>query len=279
MALVASPAQASELSSSDAEVRARAARTAGAADAPRLLELLADPHWKVRAAVARALGRLRHKPARRDLKVRAQTDTSAAVREAAAEAVRRIDPDGFISMLATSDKPPVRPAPPPPREPDDGPPRHALLFSAGAGSNALSFTDALAGQAATGLRWRHADVQLTLSFPSLAAALQVRVNIVPWSPVCPYVTGGGAIAYNNTVDLPPAGSLFAGGGVRVGPLWRGAAAGAASGRGGGGFGGVYGYVEVLANWVMTQGRPAGVESELETFSLPVLLGVGVELWP
>jgi hypothetical protein len=263
LALSASLAQAGDLDSADAEVRARAAGAAGAADASRLRELLGDRHWKVRAEAARTLGRLRHRPARRDLMVRAQTDTSSAVRAAAAEAVRRIDPEGFISALATADRPPVRPAPPAAPAPPERP-LHAVLLSAGAGSNALSFADAVAGQAAAGLRFRHADLQLTLSFPSLAAAFQLRWNIVPWSPVCPYVTGGGAIAHNNTLDTGPAASLFAGGGVRIGPFSKG----------------IYGYAEVLANWVMTQRRPAGVEQgELETFSLPVLAGVGVELWP
>lgn len=255
------------LESSDPAARARAARTAGdqglAAAAEALQRLLSDAEWEVRAAAARALGRLRHVAAKRDLMVLAQTDPSTAVRRAAAEAVKQLDPQGFVSTLGTADLPPVRARPEPAEQPTVRSSR-AVLLSVGGASNALRFTDSVAGLAATGLRWPHADVQLTLSFPSLALAAQGRWNILPRSPVVPYLTAGGAVAYNNTrSEVDSAASLFVGGGVRVGPFWPR----------------YYAYAEVLANWVLLQGRPAGEQVELKDFTLPVLVGVGAELWP
>jgi len=253
------------LESPDPELRARAAHTVGeqglAAAGEQLHKLLSDNSWEVRAEAAWALGRLRYSPAKRDLMVRAQTDHSSAVRRAAADAVKQIDAQSYVSTLGTADLPPVRPT-------EMHSPKHsvrsrrAVLISAGAGSNALRFTDSVAGQAATGLRWPHGEAQLTLSFPALALSGQARWNILPRSPLVPYLTAGAAVAYNNTrPEAGPAATLFAGGGLRVGPFWPR----------------YYGYAEVLANWVMLQGRPAGEQVELKSFTLPVMVGVGAEL--
>jgi len=260
-------ARAGGFDSPDPGARARAAGRAAEGEGEALRALLRDESWKVRAAAARALGRLRYQPARRELMVIAQTDFSARVRAAAAEAVKRMAPLAYAQNLATADLPPVRPAPPTTTAPA---PSRAVLFGLAAAANALRVDESLAGQAAAGLRWRHADVQLTLSFPALAVAGQVRWNILPRFVLVPYLTAGAAVAYNNLAEAPgPAASLFVGGGLRVGPLsarstpWRR----------------FYLYAELLPNWVVSQRRPAGVPVELRTFSLPLIVGAGAELWP
>jgi hypothetical protein len=92
---------------------------------------------------------------------------------------------------------------------------------------------------------------------------QVRLNLLPDTWLVPYLSGGFAIAYNNGQDYGPAAAVIAGGGLRFGPH---------RGR-------LYGFIEVLANRVLSQSRPAGYRVEQETFSLPVLAGLGLELWP
>lgn len=263
------------LSSGDPSVRARAARQAGEQGlteaGPRLRQLLADPHWQVRAESARALGRLNIVDAKRELMVRAQTDFSAQVRAAAAEAVRRLDPAGFASVLGTADLPPVRPAPARPA-PRPAPPERAVLTTLALVANVLRIDETVAGQAGVGLRWPHADVQLGLSFPALTLSGQVRWNILPRARLVPYLTAGAALAYNNTQsELGSAGSVFGGAGLRAHLLPRSRP---------GGFGRrIYFYLEVLANRVLSQRRPANQTLEPRTFSLPVLAGVGAELWP
>lgn len=256
--------EADPLASPDPWVRARAVRVAGQEQAPRVREMLSDPSWQVRAEAARALGRLRHVEAKRELMVRAQTDPSARVRQAAAEAVKQMDPRGFASVLATADPPPVQPAPPRPASTRSRGHDRAVLASVGLAANALRIDQTLAGQVATGLRWPHAEVQLTLSFPSLALAGQVRWSVLPRALLVPYLTGGAAVAYNTTdKDLGSAASAFVGAGLRTRPLARR----------------LYLYAEVLANWVISQPRPAGETVELRRFALPVALGVGSEFWP
>lgn len=262
-------AHAADLDSPDPDVRARAARLAGDEQrhgaAPALRRLLRDESWKVREAAARALGLLRHRPARRELMVLAQTDFSARVRRAAAEAVKRMDPLGYASVLATSDQPPVRRPPAPKNRPGPAAAAHrAVLLGLGLGANALRAEHSLAGQAAAGLRWPHAELQLTLSFPALGLAGQVRWNILPRCRLVPYLTVGAAVAYNNTEpELSSAAAAFVGGGLRLARLWRR----------------FYVHAEVLASWVISQGRRAGPTVKPRSFALPVLLGAGVELWP
>ena len=184
-----------DLRAADAAARAAAARQAGQANhqaaIPRLIELLRDEAWQVREAAARALGLLRARDGKRPLMVLAQTDGRREVRQAAAEAVRRIDPAGFVAVLATSDPPPVIPATPAPEAPAPAPGARLLLAKAVA-VNGLRFTDSVSGQLATGLRFRHVDLQLTLNYPSLALALQVRWSILPDSWVVPLLTAGAA---------------------------------------------------------------------------------------
>lgn len=252
------------LFSPDPAGRARAARRAGELGdrtaTQRLRDLLRDEAWSVRAEAARALGRLRAREALRELMVVAQADFVAAVRRAAAEAVRLLDEKRFAATLATSDKPPVRPAPPRP-PPPPAPRRHAVLLAAGAAASGLHFTDTVSGLAGVGLRWGYADAQLTLLFPSVALAGQLRFNILPRFWLTPTLGGGAAVTYNNREEQRgSAASAFVGAGLRVGPFAR-----------------LYIQLDVLANWVLSQPTPVGGRVEHETFSLPILLGAGMEL--
>jgi hypothetical protein len=271
------------LQSSRPQERAAAARRAAAqgerSSIPRLVELLADDTWTVRLAAVRALHELDAREAKRDLMVLAATDSHPDVRAAAADAVRAMDPRGYVSVLATSDPPPVQPAPPEQERGDAGmsaaeQPPHRMLLGAGLADNALRADETFSGTAAAGLRWRHADLQITLGFPSVTLAGQLRWNILPGAPVVPYLTAGLALAYNNGADddRGPAASLLGGAGVRIGP-WRGI-----GGKQPSWLSRVYAQVELLASWVYFQRLPPGPYSE-RSFGLPVLVAAGIEVWP
>jgi hypothetical protein len=259
-------AEPTDLASQDTARRLQAARRAGEAGerqhAPRLIELLSDEEWSVRAAAARSLGLLRCEAAVRELMVLAQTDGSAEVRSAAARAVRQIDTRRYVAGLATSDPPPVRRAPPTP--PSTARPRRAVLLAGGGALNALRPGDALAGFVAGGLRWRPVEAQLSLGFPALSLLGQLRVDLLTRSWLIPYLTAGLAVAYNNGQAALPAITVVGGGGLRLGP-WGPTRP--------------YGYVEILASRVVFQSVPAAARVELRTFALPILAGFGLEFWP
>jgi len=268
------------LYSEDAAVRARAARQAAAQGereaAERLLELLRDRDRRVRVAAADALAALQIQRATLPLKVLAQTDHEPVVRAAAARAVLRLDPKGYASTLATADLPPVVPEP---KEPEEEALRsttsrgRAVLLGAGLAVDGMRADETLSGQVAAGLRWPHVDIQLTLNFPALALVGQVRLNLLASFWLVPYISVGAAIIYNNGDETPSgdAGALLAGGGVRLGPFGRQDPTAFASR--------LYGYAEVQISWVFHQPTPPNHVGELETLALPVVAGLGLELWP
>jgi hypothetical protein len=273
----AAQAQGDDLRHPEAARRAAAARRMGeAGDASRidqLIRLLRDESSLVRAEAARALGSMRAVDASRELMVLAQTDEHAAVRDAAAVAVRQIDVQRFVKSLATADPPPVREEPPPPLSPAPARARGRGVFVVGAVAlNALRANDALDGMAAGGLRWGYLEAQLGLGFPALVLVGQARVNLLPHPWLVPYLTLGFAISYNNNTERQPAVSLVAGGGLRLGPWARPDRAPRAIER-------FFGFVEVLASRVLVQSPPAAARAEERTVSLPVVLGVGAEFWP
>jgi hypothetical protein len=232
----------------------------------------------VRLAAVQALERLRAARAMRTLMVLAQTDFNPRVRVAAANAVKSLDPKRFVEKLATSDPPPVIPAPEPRPEPssEHGPARgrgRAVLVASALALNGLRAGETFSGQVGAGLRWAHLDLQLTLNFPAMALLMHGRINLVASFWLVPYLGLGVAISYNNGDETASgsAASLVGGGGVRVGPFGRPDPTIFTSR--------LYGYAEVLVSWVLTQPTPPNHEGELETLALPVMVGVGMELWP
>jgi hypothetical protein len=150
-------------------------------------------------------------------------------------------------------------------------PRRAVLLGLGMGLNGRRASETLSGQAAVGLRFPRAELQLTLSFPSLALLGQVRLNLLTGQTfwLIPFLSAGAAISYNNGTDHGTAASVVGGGGLRVGPfrsfapsLWNR----------------LYASVEVLVSYVFSQPTPPG-RSEVEELAVPVLVSVGMELWP
>jgi hypothetical protein len=260
-------AEPEDLASRDVLRRSRAARRAGESAAhqhePRLIELLHDEEWSVRAEAARSLGLLRCHAAIRELMVLAQTDGSAEVRAAASGAVRRIDARRFVATLATADPPPVHAAPPAP-PPSDGTSRRAVLLAGGLALNVLRPGDAFGGFVAGGLRWRPVEVQLSLGFPAMSLLGQLRVDLLTRGWLIPYLTAGLVLSYNNGQDQLPSAAVVGGGGLRLGP-WGPTRP--------------YGYVEILASRVILQSARAAALVELRAFSLPVLAGFGLEFWP
>ena len=270
------------LYSKDANRRVEAVQQAAARGereaADRLVELLRDPDRRVRAAAAEALAVLQIRRATRPLKVLAQVDLEAVVREAAARAVLRLDPRGYASTLATADPPPVVPAPEEPEAPDAAAQAsssrgRAVFFGAAMALDGMRADETLSGQVAAGLRWPHVEIQLSLNFPALALVGQVRVNLLASFWLVPYVSVGAAVIYNNGDETPNggAGALVAGGGLRLGPFGRPDPAAFASR--------LYGYAEVQISWVFHQPTPPNNVGELETLALPVVAGLGLELWP
>ena len=261
-----------EFRHADPSVRALAARTAGAKGrgqaTPSLIELLEDPAPMVRREAARALGLLRARQAARPLAVVAQTDLDPLVRHIASEALRRIDPRGYVAMISAAN--PLLPrdraaagTPPSPRG------RPAFLFALGLGVNARRPADTVAGELGLGLRWPWVETQLSLGFPDMTLFGQVRLNL-PISPrVVPYVTGGAALVFNNRSKLLPGPSVaFAlGAGLRA----RLPAS-------------FYLYLEALASYTVLEPTPAQDHASTPSFTLsgtrlriPLFLGLGYEL--
>jgi hypothetical protein len=146
-----------------------------------------------------------------------------------------------------------------------------VLLGLGVGLNGRRASDTLSGQVSAGLRFRRAELQLALSFPSLALLGQVRLNLLAretfW--LVPFLSAGAAISYNNGTGHGTAASVVGGGGLRVGPFRS---------FGPSPWSRLYASVEVLVSYVFSQPTPPG-RSEVEELAIPVLASVGVELWP
>lgn len=251
----------------DAIERARAAAAVAARGLrrtiPRLMALLEDDHVAVRLAAVKALRRLRARSAAMRLLVKAQIDPDPRVREAAAEAVLKLDPQSFAAKLGTADPPPVAPPPLPPLRPRA---RYATLFTLGVAANARRIDESVSGTAGFALRWGPIETQLELGFPSMSLGLRARWLIISYPRFTPYLTAGGVVAFNNGSDVQQqAVAVLGGAGLRwyiIPPIFLQA--------------------EVWASYAVhapTAVPRRGERFDVVRFSLPVLLSAGLELWP
>lgn len=223
-----------------------------------IITLLRDETWTVRQESARALGRLKAREALRSLMVLAQTDEQAEVRQAAAEAVRQIDLQEYVEVLATSDPPPVQPLV---TKDSAEKPFPRINLSTALALNSLRATDTFSGQVAVGQQWRHFGLRISLNFPALALIGQAQWSFHPCFWLTPYLGLGAALSFNNGQDRDSSLSLLGGGGLRVKVFepW------------------LYAYAEVLINFLLYQPQPAWPHGESPSLSLPILTGMGVEL--
>ena len=115
--------------------------------------------------------------------------------------------------------------------------------------------------------------------PADAAEEAALLHVDGWAVdllwLIPYLAIAAVVSYNNDTERLPSASLAGGAGLRVGPFSR--ATGSEDPRPF--FGRLYVFAEVLANWVFFQHRAKSAYHQQRTFSLPVLLGVGMEIWP
>lgn len=251
----------------DAVERARAASAVAARGLretiPRLVTLLEDGSVAVRLAAVKALRRLRARSAAMRLLLKAQIDPDARVREAAAEAVLKIDPHSFAAKLGTADPPPVAAPPLPPLRPRAN---YATIFTLGLAANALRIDESVAGAAGFGLRWGPIEAQLELGFPSMSLGLRLRWLLLRYPRFTPYLTGGAAVAFNNGSDVQEqAIAVLGGAGLRyyiIPPIFVQA--------------------EVWASYAVHAPLAVprrGESFDVQRFSLPIMLSAGLELWP
>ena len=251
----------------DAAERARAAAAVAARGLrqtiPRLIALLEDESVPVRLAAIKALRRLRARSAAMRLLLKAQIDPDARVREAAAEAVMKLDPQSFAAKLGTADPPPVAPPPLPPLRPRAN---YATLFTLGLAANARRIDESVSGTAGFALRWGPIEAQLELGFPSMSLGLRLRWLLIRYPRFTPYLTAGAAVAFNNGSDVQQqAVSVLGGAGLRyylIPPIFVQA--------------------ELWASYAVHAPLAVprrGENFDVQRFSLPIMLSAGLELWP
>lgn len=236
-----------------------AAETAGA-EAPLARLRSGDEGQRIEAA--RSLGAMRSRPALRQLLICAQVDPAEAVRKACAAAVLAIDSRSFASKLASADPPPVAE----PRYPLRPRARYATLFLLGLTDDTLRAAETLGGSAAFAIRWHDVEAQLTLGFPAMSLGLRARWLMIRYPRLTPYLSLGGVIAYNeDEAQRREAISVLGGVGLRfyfIPPIFI--------------------QLELSAAWALHAPlhRPrADGEIEDRRFSLPIMLELGLELWP
>jgi hypothetical protein len=230
---------------------------------PKLIEQLKDSDADARLAAVVSLMELGAKSAIRALLVQAQVDPDERVRRAAAQAVLVMNPKSFASKLGSAEPPPRAQLPEPPLRPRA---RYAALLSAGGAINALRADESFTGNAAFGLRFGDIEAQLQLGFPAMSLSTRLRWLMVRYPMFTPYLVFGAAASFNNGDELLRTSlAVLGGGGLRYYYIPQ-----------------VYLQVEAHAAYVFHQPLktpPKGVVLSRRRVAVPVMLELGVELWP